>query len=82
MIFALLICFIQTVKICYCFFICQYVYPFGKVMHSFDGGVLFLLKATHSDVPPKRAHRIVVVGRIVVQSTVGVDIADVGSYST
>ena len=57
------------------------VYPFGKVMHSFDGGVLFSLFATHSHIPPKRAHRIVVVGGIVVGSTVGVHIPYVGRYS-
>ena len=50
-------------------------------MHSFDGGVLFSLFATHSHIPPKRAHRIVVVGGIVVGSTVGVHIPYVGRYS-
>lgn len=50
-------------------------------MCSFDGGVLFSLFATHSDFPPKRAHRIVVVSGIVAGSTVGVHIPDVGRYS-
>ena len=60
------------------------VYPFGKVMHSFDGGALLwhdIYIATRSRVPPKRAHRIVVVGGIVVGSTVGVHIPYVGRYS-
>lgn len=59
------------------------VYPFGKVMHSFDGGALLwhdIHIATRSRVPPKRAHRIVV-GGIVVGSTVGVHIPNVGRFS-
>jgi len=50
-------------------------------MRSFDGGVLFSLLATHSHIPPKRAHRIVVVSGIVVGSAVGVHIPNIGRYS-
>lgn len=53
-------------------------------MRSFDGGALLwhdIHIATRSRVPPKRAHRIVVVGGIVVGSTVGVHIPYVGRYS-
>ena len=51
-------------------------------MRSFDGGALLSsYQTTRSRVPPKRAHRIVVVGGIVVRSTVGVHIPNVGRYS-
>lgn len=60
------------------------VYPFGKAMRSFDGGALLwhdIHIATRSRVPPKRAHRIVVVSGIVVRVAVGVHIPNVGRFS-
>ena len=56
-------------------------YPFGKVIHSFDDGVLFSQKLLILTVPSKRAHRIVVVGVVVVRSAVGVHIPNVRRIS-